>query len=265
VKHFVQNHGLFLFFLTASLSGHIALKWLGPAIAFEPQLGQLESGRTSISVQLIAAAPRTSVPQEITPPETMPVEEPLPIETPTPEVDADVDHPRESREVEIPVVTVNELVLIDEAPIDDDATTRPPPERRRQAQEPRIQDAPHAPIARQAVSHLDLPDAEAEIPRTLVSQASSGADVPPGFVSRPLPPYPPDLLVRGVESTVFLRVTIGRDGRVDDVALHRSSGYAEIDRSALETVPRWVFSPARRGSEPVVQRVIVPIEYKIRR
>jgi protein TonB len=110
-----------------------------------------------------------------------------------------------------------------------------------------------------------MENADIEIPHTVMSEQSAGAEVAPSFVSRPLPAYPADLLLRRIEGTVQLLVTIGADGRVADATLYRSSGYAAMDQSTLETIHRWTFSPARRGNTPIAKRAIVPIDFTIQR
>jgi protein TonB len=110
---------------------------------------------------------------------------------------------------------------------------------------------------------IELADAEIEIPYTIQSEQSAGAEVPPSFVSRPLPAYPAELLLRRIEGTVELFVTIGADGHVAKAELHRSSGYPAMDRSALKTICRWTFTPARRGDAPIAKRAIVPIDFTI--
>ena len=93
---------------------------------------------------------------------------------------------------------------------------------------------------------------------------SSGAEVPPSFVSRPLPQYPEHLLLQRIEGVVRLVVTVQRDGRVASARVYRTSGYPEMDESALRTVRQWIFTPARRGQIAVEDTVIVPVRFQIR-
>lgn len=102
-------------------------------------------------------------------------------------------------------------------------------------------------------------------PITVVSQQSSGVEVPPNFSRRPEPIYPPELLVDGIEGSVQLLVRVGTNGTPVSVSVHRSSGFRQMDRSAVEAVTTWEFSPARIGSIPVAKDVIVPVHFRIRR
>ena len=60
-----------------------------------------------------------------------------------------------------------------------------------------------------------------------------------------------------------LRVRVGPEGNAQQVELKQSSGYPRLDQSALETVPRWRFVPARRGETPVAAWVLVPVVFAL--
>ncbi|MDR3158543.1 MAG: energy transducer TonB [Zoogloeaceae bacterium] len=85
-----------------------------------------------------------------------------------------------------------------------------------------------------------------------------------GYLSNPKPPYPSASRARREEGKTFLRVRVSANGKVDAVALHRSCGYEQLDRAALETLWRWRFHPARQGGRPVESEVIVPIHFSLR-
>lgn len=84
------------------------------------------------------------------------------------------------------------------------------------------------------------------------------------YLLNPKPPYPALSRRMGEEGRVVLRVHVRADGTVGDVQLHASSGSARLDQSALGTVPRWKFVPARRGDEAVAAWVLVPIAFSLR-
>ena len=48
--------------------------------------------------------------------------------------------------------------------------------------------------------------------------------------------YPPDALRQRLQGTVMVSITIDPRGRIEDVAIKRSSGHAVLDRSALLAV-----------------------------
>lgn len=82
-----------------------------------------------------------------------------------------------------------------------------------------------------------------------------------GYLNNPKPLYPNLSRRMGEQGTVKLRVRVGADGNVLAVRLESSSGYPRLDESALKTVPRWRFVPAKRGDIAIESEVIVPIPF----
>ena len=83
------------------------------------------------------------------------------------------------------------------------------------------------------------------------------------YLRNPAPAYP--LLSRrmGEQGRVVLRVLVSPNGNPDKVELRSSSGSARLDQSALETVARWKFIPARQGDQPIAAWVLVPIAFSL--
>jgi protein TonB len=69
---------------------------------------------------------------------------------------------------------------------------------------------------------------------------------------------------RGYQGRTLLKVLVGQDGRVKEIAVASSSGYALLDEAAVNAVAKWLFEPARRGHTPVAMWVEVPIRFQIR-
>lgn len=65
------------------------------------------------------------------------------------------------------------------------------------------------------------------------------------------PPYPAVARRMGDEGEVRIDVHVGTDGRVIDIRLRQSSGSAMLDRTAIDTVRRWRFTPATVDGQPV--------------
>ncbi len=84
------------------------------------------------------------------------------------------------------------------------------------------------------------------------------------YLDNPKPPYPSISRRMGEQGRVMLRVRVDAKGGALDVQLHTSSGSERLDASALETVRRWKFIPARLGSEPVAATVLVPIAFSLK-
>ena len=67
------------------------------------------------------------------------------------------------------------------------------------------------------------------------------------------PAYPASARRLGEQGEVRLDVHVGADGSVLDIRLRASSGSPALDRSAMEAVRRWRFSPATVDGEPVAE------------
>lgn len=112
-------------------------------------------------------------------------------------------------------------------------------------------------------------------PIAVASQASSSAEavtvvpavIQPAFdadyLNNPSPPYPPLSRRMREQGVVYLRVLVTSDGVPDQIELKHSSGSVRLDESALCTVKKWRFVPARRGSQTIAAWVVVPIAFSL--
>jgi protein TonB len=91
------------------------------------------------------------------------------------------------------------------------------------------------------------------------SEASFDAN----YGSNPKPVYPAIARRRGWEGKVLLKVDVSTEGLSHLVKLHQSSGYEELDDSAIAAVEKWQFNPAKRGGVFVPCTVIVPIIFTL--
>ncbi|HMU75096.1 MAG TPA: energy transducer TonB, partial [Elusimicrobiota bacterium] len=57
------------------------------------------------------------------------------------------------------------------------------------------------------------------------------------------PEYPAILRAKGIESAVHLRFVVTAEGNVKDVSIVRTSGYPDMDRSAVRALRKWSFVP----------------------
>lgn len=79
----------------------------------------------------------------------------------------------------------------------------------------------------------------------------------------PKPPYPLAARRQGVEGRVLLAAHVRADGSCAEVRLKHSSGHGLLDRSALDTVRRWRFLPAKRGNASIDSWVDIPISFRL--
>jgi protein TonB len=75
------------------------------------------------------------------------------------------------------------------------------------------------------------------------------------------PRYPMDSRRAHEQGTVVLSVLLSPEGRVSDVSIARSSGFARLDRAALDAVRDWRWSPLMRDGNPVMVRGVVTIPF----
>ena len=85
----------------------------------------------------------------------------------------------------------------------------------------------------------------------------------PLYRENPAPKYPVSARRRGMEGKVVLDILVDREGRVGNVSVAVSSGYAILDRAALSTVKDWLFEPGSRGGHAVDMKVQVPIQFRL--
>lgn len=105
-------------------------------------------------------------------------------------------------------------------------------------------------------------------PQASAATPSAGATPSPDQLPyaryAPRPPYPETARQQARQGKVRVRVLIAADGTVAALSLATSSGDASLDRAALETLPRWRFSPALRDGEAVSAWVVVPVVFNLR-
>ncbi len=94
------------------------------------------------------------------------------------------------------------------------------------------------------------------------------AHTPPRFdadyLDNPVPRYPPVARSRREQGNVMLRVNVDANGAPTEVLLHTSSGIDSLDQSALSTVRRWRFVPAKFGNTAIAAWVLVPINFHLK-
>jgi TonB family C-terminal domain len=95
---------------------------------------------------------------------------------------------------------------------------------------------------------------ESGVPR-LVSARYDGAPTPAT--------YPIAARRLGQEGLVVVEVWLDKDGKQDKRQVKRSSGFALLDKAALETVAKNRFLPFSEGGSPKPSRLLVPIAFKL--
>lgn len=84
------------------------------------------------------------------------------------------------------------------------------------------------------------------------------------YVRPPVATYPPAARQARVSGTVYVRALVETDGRVRDVRVQRSSGYASLDKAASESVLGALFRPYMRDGIARAALVIVPVDFSLK-
>ncbi len=77
------------------------------------------------------------------------------------------------------------------------------------------------------------------------------------------PPYPEAAREHGEQGRVLLSIDVAANGRVVQVDITSSSGYAILDQAAQNTALGWVFNPAMLNGKPVASVVLFPILFQL--
>lgn len=102
-----------------------------------------------------------------------------------------------------------------------------------------------------------------EIQKPIVSSPQKGVleESTSLYLKNPAPLYP--LLARenGWQGFAVLRVLVNPKGEASRVEVFKSSGYKILDQSAVRTVEKWRFLPARAGQWSFSSWVKIPIRF----
>lgn len=79
------------------------------------------------------------------------------------------------------------------------------------------------------------------------------------------PAYPLESRRMMEEGTVTLALLVGTDGRVVEISVANSSGFARLDKAALDAVRQWRWTPMMRGGEAVMLRGTLKIPFSLKR
>ncbi len=97
---------------------------------------------------------------------------------------------------------------------------------------------------------------------TARNKEESAKVTPPEIIYRKPPVYPAQARADKdvINGTVTLRVMVGEDGTAEAIQISKSLRN-DYDRSALEAVKEWKFSPAMRDGKPVAVEMSININY----
>ena len=121
------------------------------------------------------------------------------------------------------------------------------------------------------VDHSEMPLPPVDTP----PQIDPGPPLPPSdtppsarlqYASAPPPTYPREMMSKGLEGTVVLKVLVDIDGTPISVEIQRSSGHFKLDDAAKRQVLRkWKFKPAIVDGRATQVYGIIPISFSLTR
>lgn len=90
-------------------------------------------------------------------------------------------------------------------------------------------------------------------------------DVPPKFVKRVEPKYPPLAKLSGITGTVFVQVLVDKNGKVRDVKIYKdSSTNAGLEQAAIDAAKASEFSPAISDGQPIAVWIIYHYDFTLK-
>lgn len=89
------------------------------------------------------------------------------------------------------------------------------------------------------------------------------ADSRPYKLKNPKPLYPSAARRRGMQGVVFLSIKINKKGFVENINIEKTSGFRILDQSAVSSVSKWQFVPAKNDNEFVSSIVEFPVRFHL--
>ncbi len=128
------------------------------------------------------------------------------------------------------------------------------------------------PVLSKDSAGTQLPTPTTSAPTPPSSAASTGPasaptvepDYKAAYLQNPKPAYPPLAFRMRIEGKVILVAEVLPNGQSGSVKIVESSGNDMLDQSALETVKKWKFTPARKDGVIVTQAVRIPITFSLK-
>jgi TonB family protein len=87
---------------------------------------------------------------------------------------------------------------------------------------------------------------------------------PAQYASTPRAAYPVAAKKAGISGTAILSVNIDEHGNPTSVSKVKSSGNADLDEAAMQTVKRWRFRPAKIDDRAVPARLQIPVRFALK-
>jgi TonB family protein len=84
-----------------------------------------------------------------------------------------------------------------------------------------------------------------------------------GTIKNPHPEYPMIARKKGWQGRLLLNVRVSENGDVISVNVLKTSGFEILDKTSIETIKIWKFTPARIGGKNVEDYLNIPVSFKL--
>lgn len=89
--------------------------------------------------------------------------------------------------------------------------------------------------------------------------------VAPRAIYRPAspPPYPPAAVREGREGDPVVLIDLDSQGQIRGLSIKKSSGYADLDMAAMNSLRVWIFAPATRNGVPFAAALEMTVRFRL--
>lgn len=105
---------------------------------------------------------------------------------------------------------------------------------------------------------------EADLSASGVIYDLSEIDQIPRILKYIQPDYPEEAKLKGIEGKVTLKILINCEGKVERAEVLNDGGFNEFGRSAVRTIIKWEFEPARIMDMPVAVWCIQAVYFELK-
>ena len=98
---------------------------------------------------------------------------------------------------------------------------------------------------------------------SIPENSKSSAKYKIGTIKNPHPEYPMIARKKGWQGRLLLNVRVSENGDVISVNVLKTSGFEILDKTSVETIKIWKFTPARIGGKNVEDYLNIPVSFKL--
>ena len=109
----------------------------------------------------------------------------------------------------------------------------------------------------------DLPPDIQGVENNTISTTDFGEMSNPHLINKVIPEYPNIATIMAQEGTVKVLCTVGTDGNVSNVRLFKSSGYAALDKAAMNAAKLCKFIPAIQNDIPIALDITLTFKFEL--